>query len=117
MAGAVYTADFETCDNRAAMGGNPTFVRVWLWALCDISSKSVETGNCIDTFMERVQREGCTIWFHNLAYDGSYIVDWLLRHGYAYTNSDVLPPSTFKAVISAKGNGINWLSSPNAVYG
>lgn len=103
MAGAVYTADFETCDNRAATGGTPTFARVWLWALCDISSKSVETGNCIGTFMERIQREGCTLWFHNLAYDGAYIVDWLLRHGYAHTQNDVLPPSTFKAVISAKG--------------
>lgn len=101
--GAVYTADFETCDNRSFVSGQPTFARVWLWALCDIASKSVETGNSIDGFMARVQSEVCTVWFHNLSYDGAYIVDWLLRHGYEYNSAEVLLPSTFKAVISAKG--------------
>lgn len=78
----VWTADFETCDDRADHGGSPERVRVWLWAVCSIGDYRIETGDCIDTFMAWLMtHDGATVWFHNLAYDGTHIIDFLMRAG------------------------------------
>lgn len=102
MARAVYTADFETCDNRAAMGGTPTFARVWLWAVCPLESHAVEYGYNIESYFEYMQGHPGVYWFHNLAYDGTYIVDYMVRHGWKLDkNAD--GPESFATCISEKG--------------
>lgn len=41
--------------------------------------------------------------FHNLRYDGGFIIDWLLRAGFQYTDERGLEPNQFKALISDQG--------------
>lgn len=48
--------------------------------------------------------EKLTIWFHNLKFDGSFIVSYLLSHGYTYySNRKDLRPNGFTALISDMG--------------
>lgn len=107
-----YTADFETCDDRTLTGGTPTEVHVWLWALCDIEDLSVSYGTDIYTFLWELHERasGDDVWFHNLAYDGTHILDCLLHAGWKW--SDRKKKGTFETLISDTGKfyhiGITW---------
>lgn len=108
-----WTADFETCDDRCFHDGVPHEVHVWLWALCDIDTLSVSYGTDIHTFLYDISRmcAGGEIWFHNLAYDGTHIIDALLRAGWSWSDEDKAP-GTFSTLISDTGKfyhiGITW---------
>lgn len=93
-----YSADFETTTD-------PADCRVWAWGVADIfEDDDVEFGNNIDSFMERISEENSNCYFHNLKFDGGFIIYWLLTHGYEYIdNSDTGIPGTFKALISDMG--------------
>src|SRR5699024_5928636 len=41
------------------------------------------------------------IYFHNLKFDGSFIVNWLLKHGFDHNDSGL--PKTFNTLISSSG--------------
>ena len=100
---AVYTADFETCDNRAQTAdGTPTFARVWLWAVCDIESHAIEYGTDIESFISSLYARPGVYWFHNLSYDGTYIVDYCLRNGWEFAATPS-QDKQFCTVISDKG--------------
>lgn len=79
----VWSADFETTtDANLKVDG---YVRVWLWSLvrCDLRIKM--HGNDMLTFLENVRDAECKrVFFYNLRFDGSFIVDYLLRQGYQY---------------------------------
>ncbi len=108
-----YTADFETCDDRGLTAdGIPTEVHVWLWATCDIDTLSMEYGTSIYTFLEYMHDNPDAYWFHNLAYDGTHIVDALLRAGWPHVQGKEHVPGTFSTLISDSGKwyhvGITW---------
>lgn len=75
----LYTADFETTTD-------PDDCRVWAFAICDVDNpESLIYGTDIDRFFEVCKSlPNCRIYFHNLAFDGSFIMDWLLRHNYKW---------------------------------
>lgn len=71
-------ADFETTPLD-----DDGFTRVWCWAMADVSSAPHTTfGLSIDDFMGDIARFDSTMWFHNLNFDGGFIMDWLLRNNY-----------------------------------
>lgn len=75
-----YTADFETTTD-------PADCRVWAWAICQIGKpEHVETGISLDSFMRRLslKRENITAYFHNLKFDGEFILYWLLENGFQH---------------------------------
>ena len=79
----VWSADFETTTE--ANYKEDGYVRVWLWSLvrCDLAIKM--HGNDIFSFLENVKLAECKrVFFFNIRFDGSFIVDWLLRQGYVY---------------------------------
>lgn len=101
-------ADFETCDDRQLTGdGLPTKVRVWAWAACDIATLTTEYGDDLETFIQYMENNPATYYFHNLAYDGTHILDYLLRNGYERVEPQSrrrkLPPNTFTSLISRQG--------------
>lgn len=64
----------------------------------------VEIGLDIDSFMERIQQHNATVYFHNLKWDGRFILDWLLKHDFYHVNIQTLSaPETFKTLISDMG--------------
>ena len=80
----VIVADFETSRN----GPDTTDSHVWCWGAARWNGKSVEDdeyqeGFTIDSFMDYVssQEQSAKVFFHNLKFDGHFIVDWLLRTG------------------------------------
>lgn len=92
----LYTADFETTTD-------PDDCRVWAFAICDLDNpESLIFGNSIDRFFEVCRSlPNCRIYFHNLAFDGSFMMDWMLRNGYTWCE-DTFPryDRTFTTIIS-----------------
>ena len=94
-----FTADFET----ATWISDETWV--WAWALCDIEDPSnVEVGNSIESFFERIKKEANPyIYFHNLKFDGEFILYYLLKNGYEHVEAREKRNKTFSTLISDMG--------------
>lgn len=93
----VFSADFETTKN-------PHDCRVWLWGLCNIETEETFTGLNIQSFMRFCSVKDVAIaWFHNLAFDGKFIVDFLLRVGYEHVTDKQPYPGEFTTLVSNKG--------------
>lgn len=60
-------------------------------------------GNSVDTFMEFLQSYEGTIYFHNLKFDGGFIVDHLFRKGYDWIAGRKLHAKEFTTLISDMG--------------
>ena len=78
-----YVADFETTgiDYYKEHG----YTKVWLYSVCDSKAKIVSDGSSIDEFMKWCYNNcGTIIYFHNLKFDGSFILNWLYDNGYQY---------------------------------
>ena len=94
-----FTADFET----STWLSDESFV--WAWAICEIGNvDNLRIGNSIETFMELVEKENNpVILFHNLKFDGEFILYWLLKNGYEYTEKKERKDRTFSTLISDQG--------------
>ncbi len=94
-----FTADFET----ATWKENETWV--WAWSLCDIDNPdNVEIGNNIDSFFERIKKESNPmILFHNLKFDGEFILFYLMKHGFEWVETHEKRDNTFSTLISDMG--------------
>lgn len=89
-------ADFETTTD-------PNDCRVWLWAVVDVLNIDNFTwGIEIETFFKFLEDKKCYLWFHNLAFDGSFVIDWLLRNGFRHVR-DSPRVGEFTTLISAMG--------------
>jgi hypothetical protein len=92
-----YAADFETTTD-------PRDCRVWAWGLYEIESETFEYGNNLDEFFARFMKRSATVYFHNLKFDGEFILYWLYRHGFTYYESNKkMPEKTFTTLISDSG--------------
>ena len=94
-----FTADFET----ATWEDNETWV--WAWALCDIENpENVEIGNSIDSFFERIKKEhNPIIYFHNLKFDGEFILYYLIKNNFEYVEDKDKKDNSFSTLISDMG--------------
>lgn len=69
---ANYVADFETTTTE------PT--RVWLWSCVNIARETdIHVGYDIESFIEFTRTRNATYYFHNLKFDGKFILDYALR--------------------------------------
>ena len=95
-----YTADFET----ATWLENETYV--WCWAVCEIGNDfKTNWGTNIESFIQWCKScNNPAIYFHNLKFDGEFILSYLLFNGYKCTNGDSeIKNKTFKTLISDMG--------------
>lgn len=96
MALKTYTADFETTTDILDC-------RVWAYAICDCDDiNNMFYGNSIEDFFDLLNAlPDCKLYFHNLAFDVSFIFDFLLNNGWAWED-DRKPRYThgFTTVIS-----------------
>lgn len=96
-----FSCDFETNNYEDDC-------RVWSWGLDNIYTGTYESGKTLDEFMHRIQLlPSCILYFHNLKFDGSFILNWLLRHDYNHVVkknvSDELRRGEFTTLISDMG--------------
>lgn len=96
---AIYSADFETTTN-------PKDCRVWAWGFCDIENPDeVHIDNSIESFMSELQELGGIYYFHNLKFDGNFILYYLLTHNYTWRpDAKNLEPGQFNTLISDMGS-------------
>lgn len=91
-----YTADFETTTDV-------NDCRVWAYACCEIGNPDlVIYGNSLDDFIIWCEcAANCKVYFHNLAFDGAFIFDWLERNGWTWVESTKeADDCTYTAIIS-----------------
>lgn len=93
----MYTADFETNNYEEDC-------RVWAWCVCDIDTLEKTIGNSIETFITYIlTKRSQTYFFHNLKFDGNFIISYLLNNGWHHTFNKKLEKGEFKTLISDKG--------------
>ena len=96
----IYTADFETRTIA------PT--KVWAWGVSKQNDPNFFIhGNSIDTFITflyNLKQDTTKIYFHNLKFDGVFIIDYLLKHNWQWKASKKLcGENDFTTVISGDG--------------
>ena len=95
-----FTADFETTTDV-------NDCRVWAYAICEIGNpQNFIYGNSIDDFMDWCESEkhNHTLYFHNLKFDGEYIIWWLLHNGFKHVSeSKFKEDRTFTTLITDMG--------------
>lgn len=93
----IATADFETTTKADDC-------RVWAYGICEIGNpNNFLFGNSMDSFMMFCmnKRENHVLYFHNLKFDGDYIIWWLARNGYENVKSNRdLDTKTYSVIIS-----------------
>ena len=94
-------ADFETVNK-------PNDCRVWCWGLAPVSEAvgrgDVEHGLTIANFLDTVKSTDYDrIFFHNLAFDGDFIISYMLRHGWKWEEDRLLQEGQFSTCISEMG--------------
>jgi hypothetical protein len=75
-----FSADFETTTDE-------NDCRVWAYAICGIADhEDFRYGNSMADFMKFCAdpKINYKLWFHNLKFDGSFIMDWLLNNGFTH---------------------------------
>ena len=95
-----FTADFETCTWLE----DETYV--WAWALCEIGNvENIRIGENIEEFFEEVQKENNPkVYFHNLKFDGSFLISWLYENSFELIkDSKEARDKTFQCIISDLG--------------
>ena len=88
-------ADLETTTT-------PDDVRAW--AICAVDIETAETvfiGNDLHDFFEWLSSKNTICYFHNLKFDGEFLLSYLLTHGYEW--SDSRKPMTFDTLITDTG--------------
>lgn len=76
--------------------------RVWASCLVDIETgDTVQLGTDIESMFEYLENKNTVVYFHNLKFDGEFILSYLLANGYKY--SDKKKDKTFDALITDGG--------------
>ena len=95
-----YTADFETTTDEKDC-------RIWAYALCSIDDPTeFYYGTTFEEFIEFCSNpdKNFTLYFHNLKFDGSFIISWLLHNGFEYISDKREKRSnTFTTLITDMG--------------
>lgn len=90
-----YTCDFETNTKN-------NNVKVWAWAFADIKTgKMVKYGNSIKDWFNYINNKNIDIYFHNLKFDGTFILSYLLSNGFKHSREK--EPFTFDTLITDTG--------------
>lgn len=95
----LYTADFETTTNE-------NDCRVWAWGVCEIGNPDYFShGNTIESFFDYMEKsENSTFYFHNLKFDGEFLMVYLFEHGFKHvTDRTEEDTKTFSTLISDAG--------------
>lgn len=100
-----WVGDFETTSaERKKIDGTS---HVWACGLCEVGNpENIVILRTLDEFIEWCENQPSNdkIYFHNLRFDGNFIVQWLLRKGYKHVSKPQDKESrTFTTLISDKG--------------
>ena len=77
----LFFADFETTTYNSKQYQEEGHTNVWMWAIMD-QKNGIKIGCTLDEFMNFILQDGKNkiIYFHNLSFDGDFIIKWLFRN-------------------------------------
>lgn len=91
----VWSCDFETTTD-------PNDCRIWAWGASNVFDVDTKFyGNTMQSFIDWIYNKNKKLYFHNLAFDGEFIVSWVLSNGFEYTERP--KTNSFKTIISKQG--------------
>lgn len=101
----IITADFETITDVDDC-------RIWAWGMCNIKDYTFTYSNSMESFIstcfELCKDEQLNLYFHNLKFDGEFILCYLFENGWTHTTDRKLTkPKTFSTLISDMGAWYN----------
>lgn len=75
----------------------------------------------LDEFIEHISGFNSICYFHNLRFDGHFIIDWLLKHDFFHANvQGKIYPQTFKTLISDTNKfysiTVRWANGTNTEF-
>lgn len=97
-------ADFETTNEEYYEQFGIT--RVWLYAISDPQGNILNWGDSIEKFLDYCTKElkGYIVYFHNLRFDGSFILNYLIKNKFKYKESIVYNDGKcYNTLISEEG--------------
>ena len=98
----IYCADFETTSVKQYEVEGCT--RVYLWKMMGVDTPLDIMGINMETFIENLDvLDGGVCYFHNLSFDGEFILWHLLEKGYEY-NEEPKRAKTFSTIIDETGS-------------
>lgn len=110
-----YVADFETTTYKGI-----TRTEVWAAALVELGSDEVNLDTSIESFINRVLQlgEDSIIYFHNLKFDGSFIIDYFLNHPEQFIHLLAVDGGllTRKEIVKQGLNGFNYMVSADGQW-
>lgn len=82
----IYVADFETTTTTTST----EYTRVWATCVCEMSTNEItHLSTSIDEFMQYIEKlpSGSVVYFHNLAFDGKFILYYLTQNNFTYSEN------------------------------
>lgn len=101
----IYTIDFETRNSDIDIANKET--SVWLWDICSCDTFKHRYGTNLDDLFQYVFdeiKEDVIYYFHNLKFDGSFLISYLLTHGYTWLDKQFkeIQPYYFNSLIDSR---------------
>lgn len=76
-----FAADFETTTDAKNC-------RVWAWGMLSMDGEDFAFGTQLYELFEYCEYyKNITLYYHNLKFDGQFMLDWLFKHGYEFCHS------------------------------
>ncbi len=93
-----YVADFETTTDEEDC-------RVWGWGIYSIKKDKYKVGNNLNSFMRMMLKlpNASIVYFHNLKFDGEFMLYSLFENGFEHTQEWKLKHKQFSTLIDGKG--------------
>ena len=90
--GQIYFADFETVTKDTNYFKEKNDTRVLLWVIKDFYGNNEQLGTNIKSFLDyfifnKKQNKKFFVYFHNLNWDGDFILKWLAKNNYKAFNN------------------------------
>lgn len=90
-----YSCDFETTTKRDDC-------RVWAFGCMEIGNKeNFFVGSSIEEFLDWCKKNHSDLYFHNLSFDAEFLVNYLLRSGWEYSEEPM--EGTFNGICTPDG--------------
>lgn len=113
-----FVADFETrtlsdaeqeAYDKGLLHLKDVSTHVWGWGFSKVGASKdsqIRLGTDLDSFMEMIlnYKSNISVYFHNLKFDGNFLLSWLLSNGYKVTTKTKnLPDNSVSTLINETG--------------
>lgn len=95
--GNIWVGDFETTNDT------PDEARVWFSGMYNIHGEQFQWGKDMEWTLNFWFNHPGVYYYHNLKFDGNFIIAYLLHHGFKHLRNGKMTNRTFKTIISDMG--------------